>query len=201
MRSTSDRNLIFAPRLLTRLNDEPILCPRTRWGAANGITLDGTPRLQMKLLPGNEAEYRRRHDEISARAFRPARRVRRARLHHLPRPRDRHPLRDPQPHGKPPNGRSRRDRRDEALVGAHGRHHGDPPRQFPSRSRWWRCSTRIEPDARVPHRPSPGAPELRVRQFLAMSENRIGHAAISRSHASSTRSGSVRSERAMNHEA
>jgi hypothetical protein len=32
VRSTSDRNLIFAPRLLTRLNDEPILCPRTRWG-------------------------------------------------------------------------------------------------------------------------------------------------------------------------
>ncbi len=36
---------------------------------------------------------------------------------------------------------------------------------------------------------------------LAMSENRVGHAAISRSHASSTRSGSVRTERAMNHEA
>ena len=39
------------------------------------------------------------------------------------------------------------------------------------------------------------------RKKEAMSENRVGHAAISRSHASSTRSGSVRTERAMNHEA
>ena len=88
---------------------------------------------KMKLNPGMEDEYRRRHDEIWPEL---TELLKDAGVEDYSIHLDRESgiaLRRSMAAGRPSHGGSARPSGDEALVGLHGRHHGDESRQLTGR--------------------------------------------------------------------
>ena len=84
---------------------------------------------RMNLNAGQAAEYEKRHDEIFPELVEALKARGHLRLHDLARPGDEPSLRHPDPRRRSHPGPAARHGDHEALVEAHGRHHGDRRQQ------------------------------------------------------------------------